>query len=417
MTSVEKLLNNEVYWEKSLERLLNKPFITKEEKEKLELMVENKETIINEIMSGVYKFTVPRKVTLKKPNGKKRIVYMYTIEERLVMGVVFRVLSEYFKSKMSKSCFSYQTGVCTLDAIKYLELDKSLHDKYCVKLDISSYFNSVSYSYLKSSIESLFEGEVDNPLNQYVEDLYSIRECYYGSELIEEYMGLIPGSSISNFFGNYCLVELDRYFENLEDVSYARYADDIVLFGVSKELLEDCLVYIKKHLEKMGLSINEKKYEWFNPSDKVEFLGLSFDENEIDISQESFKKMKSKIKSKCKQARKNVEMKKANPYSEMAKVINWFNTRVYKCYIEDKSKYGWGYYAFRYITTNRTLLEIDHYMKDRLRYVYTGKNIKSNFYKVSESDLERCGYVSLSKMYGLFKIDFDLYCCYVDCMK
>lgn len=415
--NIDEELYDKDIWLKAFERLNNKQYLSSGERKLLLYMLEHRNEYAKSIINGGIELEIPQYREITKINGKKRVIYVFSLEERFILGVVSRCLSKVFADKISKNCFSYKTNVCTLDAIKYLKNNFDLTDKVCVRIDISKYFNTVSQDYLLRCIDELFIGNENSALYSFVKKVYSIDCCIKNGEIVQEYMGLIPGTSISNFFGNYCLTEIDRRYLDNEKIAYARYADDIIMFADSKEELDAELSYIKEYIRGIGLSINDEKNEWYAKNTPVTFLGLSFIGDEIDISPESFKKMKQKIKHSCKMGRKSVEMNRENPKKVIADIIKKYNSRFYKCYIVDKSKYGWGYYAFRYITTNKTLIELDHYFKDRLRYVMTGKNIKSNFYKLTEEDLGKLGYVSTSFMYGLFKSDFDAYCTYIDLMK
>ena len=79
------------------------------------------------------------------------------------------------------------------------------------------------------------------------------------------------------------------------------------------------------------------------------------------------------------------------------------------CIINSMETFGWCHYAFRYITTIDSLIEIDFYFKDTLRAMKTGKHNKANFKAMSEQEFKDLGYLSLVEMYKLYKKDFDYY--------
>ena len=56
------------------------------------------------------------------------------------------------------------------------------------------------------------------------------------------------------------------------------------------------------------------------------------------------------------------------------------------------------------------IAELDRYIKDHLRHVYTGKwNSCGNYHKVPNEMLRRCGYVSMVHLFKLYKISKPLY--------
>ena len=407
---LDELLESTELWLNARDTLANRSKLSYKDIDSInKFIMTDLYSFIKDIKTRKFKWSTPRKVAISKyGTSKKRVVYIFPLRERMLLGVLYRVLSEHFRYCLSENCFSYKKGVSTITAVQHIRNSRGDRPMYGVKLDISSYFNSVSKQRIDEMIDEIFKNDLDTDTYHLVRSLYNIDTVKWKAGEIKEDMGLIPGTSIASFFANYCLHEVDDYFKN-RNIIYARYSDDIILFADSKKELEDYLDIIRSSLIKYGLSINPRKYRYFEPDEDVDFLGLRFDGNNVDINRNSRDKLIGRIRHYCKMGRKRVENGE-DADKVVTSIIKSFNHRLYKCYIEDKSKYGWGYYAFRYITTKETLLDIDYYMRDRLRYVFTGKNNKANLRKVSKEKLRSLGYVSLVYMYSLFKIDFDLYC-------
>ncbi len=188
----------------------------------------------------------------------------------------------------------YKKGVKTLTAIEYLLSDKDIFNKYGVKLDISAYFNSVSETYLRKILDELMVGE--DELKRVLHDLFFDNTVIYKGRLIQEFKSLIPGTSLSSFFANYCLKDLDNYIVNKLGITYARYSDDIIFFADTIEELKVGLQKVSEKLAELGLKINENKYEWFKPGDEITYLGLKIQGDKIDISKNSAKKIQEKDK-------------------------------------------------------------------------------------------------------------------------
>lgn len=407
------MLKNDKYWDKVYDLLSSKSSV---DKEKLEEYYINREELKTELLSGNFKFNYPIKVLVPKPNGKKRIVYMFNEKERLVIGILYRVLSDYFEDEYSENCFSYRKRTTTLDAVKYLKRNTDLTTSYCMKVDISSYFNSVNKECIFDTIDRVFTSNRNSVCYKYMVDLYSMNKCYYKDELIDEYMSLMPGTPISNFLGNLCLVDIDKTFENIEGVSYARYSDDILIFANSESGIKKCDNLLRNMLAPKGLTTNKDKYVMFKPGEFISFLGLKFNDKYIDLSRESESKFKKEFKHRCKEGRLQI-CKNGKTYTEVAtKIMKSFNMKMYKCYLKDKTKYGWGYYAFRYINTEETLKRLDFYVRDQLRWLKTGKYNSANIWKTTDEELHEIGYRSILDMYRTFKLDFDVYLYKVELM-
>lgn len=419
---LDNLLYDIKYWEKAFETLTKRKLSINVYNELYEFRGIWKE-FVDSIFNGEFIWGVPRRVMIPKDNGKKREVFMFETKQRLLLGVLNRILSDIFADKLSPVCYSYKTGVATITAVRGVRdkvYENGVNQYDCaIKLDISKYFNSISEERINEMLNTLFIPENRGVIYNLLKVLFSINMCRdkdFG--IVEEYLSLIPGVAVSSFFANYCLADMDEIFRGRNDVVYARYCDDIILFTKDMTTQQECINFIENTLQGYGLSINEDKYVQYNAKDEnIEFLGLKFNGDIIDISDKSFKKLKRKIRLLCRQARRNIERKKVPPYEEIMKVISKMNYIWYKCYVYDKSKFGWGYYAFRYITTDETLRKIDYYFRDMLRYVYTGKHNKGNWHKLPNEKLTDLGYVSLTFMYGTFKSNFEVYLDYVDRLR
>ena len=392
---------------------MDKCSISKDDKQLLsEAFTLDRDMIADKLLNGTYEWTVPRRIALRKTGtSKKRIVYIYDIVDRLVMGVLYSVFSEYFKDRISDYCYSYKAGVSTGKAVGIIrDFDGSLKS-YGVKLDIHAYFNSISKERVNEMLNELFADskETQGMLKSLHDLLNDDRALVKGKE-IAEYKGVIPGTPLASFFANYCLNECDKHFEN-SGTAYSRYYDDIIILNQNKEKLYEELEYIKASLDKYGLTINEDKYCYFDPGEDITFLGLKLrSDGKIDMSDHAKQKVKRQIHRWCRKGRKEIETCGVE-FMTMATSINRrINNKNFKCYIRNEATFGWCHYMFRYITTTDSLKELDLYTKDTLRAMKTGHHNKTNYGAISEDEFLQIGWVSLVQLYRLFKTDFDYYC-------
>jgi hypothetical protein len=99
------------------------------------------------------------------------------------------------------------------------------------------------------------------------------------------------------------------------------------------------------------------------------------------------------------------------------RIIRNFNNKNMFCMVDNETTFGWCHYAFRYITTIDSLIEIDFYMRDALRAMKTGKHNSANVKYIDDEEFKKLGWVSLVDMYNLYKQDFDYYMEIVELMK
>lgn len=406
MTILDELNNNE-YWEAAYERLMLKHKLSKDDKDLLWKLKEiYKDDIIDELMSGKYEWSIPRKVEIAKhETGKKRVVYVYDIKDRYILGMLYRAISHYYSNSISNSCFSYTKGVSTSHAIQYIKENKTDELRYGVKVDIHAYFNSVSREKVIEMINELFT----DGLKISIEKLMLNDTVEWKGKEIQEWKSLIPGCAFGSFFANYTLKQCDEYFDN-KNIVYARYSDDIIILENTKEELEKDIDIILSFLNKYGLTMNPDKYTWFEPGDDIEYLGLKLrGDGKIDISDHAKFKIKKQIHRWCRKGRVEIE-RDGKPFDRVARrIIRQLNNKNFFCALNHDNTFGWAMYSFPRITTTDSLKEIDLYCKDTIRAMKTGKHNKANYRKMTEEEFHDLGWLSLVQMYNIYKRDYDYF--------
>ncbi len=408
---MNSLLNNfKPYYERVYNKYLFKSEYRKDMKKDVESVYVDFDNVILNLLNPDYEISIPRKVELTQTSGKKRYVYLHTLEERMFLSLLYMYFSDKYDYKISDNCFSYKKGICTLDAIKSINKDvKARVNSYCFKADVSSYFDNISLEVLENVFDDIFRYEPKS-ISDFIRKIYFKNKYIYKGEIHEQYLSLIQGCSFASFLANVTLKDLDDIMTSRCGNLYARYSDDIIVFCTEKDEIQSYVKTIENHLYRLGLNLNPKKVEYFNPKDEICYLGLKLLPNgDIDMSDESLKKMKKKIKSLFRKYRFKIEKNKMKPKIAVKKMCKEFNRQLYLPYIRNPNKFGWAYYMFRYINRIDSLRILDFYFKDTLRYLYTGKHQKSNYYKLTTEDLYELGYTSLVEMYLNFKYDFDYY--------
>lgn len=403
---IKEELLQDINWEETYNKLMNKAYISKEDKEEItKLNMLYKEQIVEQLISGEYEWSIPEKIEIAKQGSKKkRIVYKYNTTDRYILGVLYRAISRVYNNQFSNLCFSYKKGQSTSSAIWAIKENK-LSNEIGVKVDIHSYFNSVSRERVTELINEWFPGG----LNKSIKKLMLDNKVYFHGQLINEWKSLVPGCALGSFFANACLKEVDEHFENL-NITYARYSDDIILFDKTEEDVQRHLDYIIKSIGEYGLTMNPDKYTFFKENEAVEYLGLRIREDgKIDIANHAKQKIKKQVHRWCRKER--VEIEKGNTTFEKAArgILRRFNYKNMICSLTGDNTFGWCGYSFKYITTTDSLKEIDLYVKDCIRALKTGKHNKANYKAVSEEEFNSLGFTSLVTMYHTYKYDKDYY--------
>ena len=396
----DKLIS-ESMWNKYLLNVLNKDFISNEEKEEIKEFVDNKKytNIVNNIYSNNYTFTTPIKHLInKRYNTKKRIVYTYSMDEMQLLKYIAFLLYNY-DYLFSKNLYSFRKTIGVKQAINSLLHTKNIKNMYGYKLDIKNYFNSIDINILINNLEHDIK---DIDLLNLFKELLNNKYVIYNNERILESKGAIAGSPISAFLANFYLKEVDNYFWN-QNVFYIRYADDIIIFTNTKEELENYRKILINYLHEYKLEVNKDKEHFYKPGELFEFLGFSFFGNTIDVSENTLKKIKSKIKRSVRAY--NRWMKKNNIKKEtvLKTIINKYNKKFYGI---DNSELSWQYWFFPTINTSKSLKIIDNYFQNQLRFMITSKHNKKNYKVVPYTFLKECHYKPLVHEY--YELKFNM---------
>lgn len=416
MSTLLKMIKNSEYWRSTFEKLRDKSTIQELDKEELQEEYEfNRDDIADRLWDGSYEWQIPRKVLIKKHGqSKHRVVYIYSIVDRLVLGMLYQVFSAYFNKLVQPRCYSYKKGLSTGNAIKAIKNELNQENTYGVKVDIHAYFNSISKNRVSEMIDELFINEEHKGIKKSIENLLKTDLCEYHGKIVREYKGVIPGTPIASFFANYCLAECDKYFDTSGAI-YARYSDDIIIIEDNRESIDIDIGMLSRYLDNYGLQINPDKYKYFSPGDDITFLGIKLQaDGTIDMSDHAKQKIKKQIHRWTKKGRKEIEMKGKDFMTLATQINRRFNYKNFKCYIEKEAQFGWCHYMFGHINTDKSLKELDIYVKDCLRAMKTGKHNKANYRALSEEDFINMGWISLVQLYHLYKKDFDYYCEIID---
>ena len=390
--SLIDLLDNDKY----LEEFINhktRNYISKKEINKYQELKENKKfkEIIYDIKNNKYKFSIPKKSIINKiGKKKKRLVYQYTKEETYILKYITYLLYEY-DYLFTPNLYSFRQNISVKNAIKDL-MNHNINNMYGYKVDIENYFNSIDS---KKLLKELKKDIKDKKLYNIFKELLTSKKVQYNDEIIEEEKGIMAGVPISSFLANYYLKDLDKYFYD-NKIIYSRYADDIIIFTKTKEEIETYKKIINKFLEKKKLTINKNKEYFYNPNDKIEYLGFSFNNNEIDISKNSLNKIKGKIKRSSKSIRRWMLKKNINTENALKTINKKFNKKFYG---KEENELSWKYWYFPVINTTKSIKIIDEYMQQQQRYLITGKHNKKNYQKVPYELLKKCNYKSLVNEY------------------
>lgn len=351
-----------------------------------------------EMMEAGGPLPYPKKsVIAKLGSTKKRTVYTYPPDLNLTMKLLTFLTLRKYDGLFSDGLYSFRPGRNAKDAIRKLIRTRNIRQKYYYKVDIHDYFNSVPVERLLPMVREALH---DDPgLYRFFEQVLTDPYVLYNGRVQEEKKGIMAGTPLSSFFANLYLKEMDAHFERVQ-VPYARYSDDVIVFADTEEEVRAYRDSILGFLNAHGLTVNPDKERLGAPEDGWTFLGFSYRDGVVDIAEATLKKLKQKMRRKRDglarwQKRNGVEKEKA-----AAAFIRIFNRKLMEG--PKDSELTWSYWFFPVINTTKSLLAIDHYAEDCVRYLLSGTHTKARF-NVRYADLKALGYKSLLHEYFAYE--------------
>ena len=388
-------LSDKNNWRDFLAYKIEKATLTKKEEAFLHNFIENEEyrSVTDHILNEDFHFSIPEKRLLNRHGrGKKRVVYTFSECENIVLKLLAHLLYRY-DAEQPDNCYSFRRDYGAKKAITTITKQKGIEEKYASKLDITNYFNSIDVDILLPKLRVMLSD--DMPLYRFFEKLLTVDKALYNGDILTEKRGSMAGTPISQFFANIYLAEMDRFFESSE-ILYARYSDDIIFFADNKDKIEMYLEVVKRFLAKYHLEINPDKVQMTAPGMTWDYLGISFDNGLIKLSQTTLKKIKGKIRRKARAIYRWKLKKPTDDVKAMSVFARTINRKFFGT--GSDSEFTWSRWFFPLISTDDDLKLIDNYIQEQMRYVASGCFNKAN-YRVRYSTLKDCGYRSLVNEY------------------
>ncbi len=420
MNIMEQIVRKEE-WELFLQYKMERQHLSKKEEEELRSYIE-KECYIewaDRITDEEYLLPLPlRREINKGGSAKKRVIYSFPYEMNQMLKFIAFSLYRY-DSMFAHNCYAFRREYGVKDAILRIRRLPGIFHQYCLKVDIHDYFNSIhvgilldKLSFLKkdddkvyrlfermlTADEAVVKDGTDNIITDERPDADG-RDMPQGNgyRIWKGKRGAMAGTPVSPFFANVYLCDVDTWFEQ-NGIRYFRYSDDILIFTDTLEELCRYQKILYDHISALHLELNPDKVKVYVPGEKWEFLGFCFRDGKVDLSENTIRKMKHKIKRKA-EALRRWQHRKGLTGEKAAK--GFIKAMNYKFFAKENGKdFTWTRWFFPNLTTDRGLKEIDAYMQQYIRYCVTGRHYKGN-YRITYDQMKQWGYRNLvAEYYG-----------------
>ena len=279
---------------------------------------------------------IPKKFS----STKVRPLGIPVMKDRAMQALHLLALEPIAETRADRNSYGFRSKRSCADAIEqcFNVLARQVSPQWILEGDIKACFDKISHEWLESNI--LTDKKI---LHKWLKSGYIEKEIFHSTEA-----GTPQGGIISPTAANLVLDGMESLVKGVtklpDKVNFVRYADDFVITGSTKEVLENKIKpAIEAFLKERGLELSEEKTKITHIDSGFNFLGFNV------------RKYRGKLL--IKPAKKNVisflrdirELIKSNRAAKTEELIRKLNARIR----------GWANY-YRHAVSKETFAYVDN---------------------------------------------------------